>query len=193
MEKTIGNLAKAFVGESMARNRYTFYSKAAKNEGYEQLADIFLMTADNEREHAEWFFKLLIELRRKAGQTGDMTLEAEVPAVLGATAENLKAAIAGEHMENSKLYPGFADTAEKEGLADIASRIRAIAVAEKHHEERYAKLLREVEGRTVFRKKKKVYWVCRKCGYVHFGEEPPDNCPSCSHKRNFFELKNEEY
>ena len=194
MKETIRNLAKAFIGESQARNRYTIYSKIAGNEGFEQIAEIFLVTADNEREHAKWLFRLINELKGKSSEDmSEIEVEASAPTVLGSTAENLKAAMAGENYEHAKMYPGFADTAEKEGFPGIAKRLRAIARAEQHHEERYAKLLKEVEGKTVFRKEKKVFWVCRKCGYVHEGEEPPEKCPSCDHRSSYFQLKCEEY
>jgi rubrerythrin len=192
--KTIENLAKAFIGESQARNRYTFYAKIAKKEGFEQIAEIFLVTAENEREHAKWLFRLMSELKKRSGEKMDeIKVEAAAPTVLGNTAENLKAAIAGENYEYTQMYPGFADAAEKEGFPEIARRLRAIARAEQHHEGRYKKLLKEVEGNTVFKKEKKAYWVCRKCGYIHEGEEPPEECPSCGHPRNYFELKCEEY
>ncbi|RLE65340.1 MAG: rubrerythrin family protein [Thermoprotei archaeon] len=192
--KTIENLVKAFVGESQARNRYTFYAKVARKEGFEQIAEIFLITADNEKEHAETLFKLINELKKKSGENLDeIKVEIAAPTVLGNTIENLKAAIAGENYEHTKMYPEFADIAEKEGLPDIAARLRAIAVAEKHHEERYRKLLKEVEAGTVFKKEKAVWWVCRECGYIHFGTEPPEKCPSCGHPRSFFQVKCEEY
>jgi len=188
------NLAKAFVGESQARNRYTFYSKVARKEGFEQIAEIFLITAENEREHASWLFRLLGELGKKSGEMpSGIRVEAPVPTTLGTTAENLRAAISGENYEWTQMYPEFARVAEEEGLPEVAKRLRAIAVAEKHHEERYSKLLREVEGGTVFRKEKGVWWVCRECGYVHFGKEPPERCPSCDHERSFYQLKCEEY
>jgi rubrerythrin len=194
MNKTIENLAKAFVGESQARNRYTMYSKIAKNEGFEQIADIFLMTADNEREHATWFFRMLNELKSKEkGNLDEIKVEAAAPTTLGTTKENLKAAIAGENFEHSKLYPEFASTAENEGFKEIALRIRAIAIAETHHEERYQKLLKEVEAGTVFKKGDRIWWVCRECGYVHFGIEPPEKCPSCSHAKSFYQVKCEDY
>ncbi|RLI99638.1 MAG: rubrerythrin family protein [Candidatus Aenigmatarchaeota archaeon] len=193
MKKTIECLAKAFVGESQARNRYTFYAKIAKKEGFEKIAEIFLLTAENEREHAKWLFRLMNELKKKGERSSDsIEIEALVPLVLGDTKENLKAAIAGENYEHTKMYPEFASIAEKEGLEEIAKRLRAIAVAERHHEERYKKLLKEVERESVFKKKKAVYWVCRKCGYVHYGNEPPEHCPSCSHPKNYFELECEE-
>lgn len=192
--KTIENLAKAFVGESQARNRYTFYSKTARNEGFEQIAEIFLTTADNEREHAKWLIRLINELKQKSGEDlSEIQVEAGVPTVLGTTAENLRAAIAGENYEYTKMYPEFADVAQKEGFLEIAVRLRAIAKAEQHHEERYKKILAHVEAGTVFKKSKPVYWVCRECGYVHFGTEPPEKCPSCDHERSFYQLKCEEY
>ncbi|MFZ5993371.1 MAG: rubrerythrin [Thermodesulfobacteriota bacterium] len=194
MKKTIENLVKAFIGESQARNRYSFYSKIAKKEGFEQIAEIFLITAENEKEHASWLFKLINELKKKSAEKLDeITVEATAPTVLGTTAENLKAAIAGEHYEYTSMYPEFADTAENEGLPEIALRLRAIAKAEEHHEERYKKLLKEVEAGTVFRKEKEVAWVCRECGYVHFGTEPPEKCPSCDHERSYYQIKCEEY
>jgi rubrerythrin len=194
MENTIKNLVKAFIGESQARNRYTFYAKVAKQEGYEQIAEIFLITAENEKEHASNLFKLINELKKKSGERLDeISVEAAAPTILGSTAENLKAAIAGENYEHTKMYPEFAETAEKEGYPEIAERLRAIAKAEEHHEERYGKLLREVEAGTVFRKEKEVWWVCRECGYVYYGKEPPEKCPSCDHSRSYFQLKCEEY
>lgn len=194
MENTIENLVKAFIGESQARNRYTFYAKIAKKEGFEQIAGIFLITAENEKEHASNLFKLINELKKKSSEGLDeIKVEAVAPAVLGSTAENLKAAIAGENYEHTKMYPEFADVAETEGFPEIAERLRAIAKAEEHHEERYKKLLKEVQAGTFFKKEKDVWWVCRECGYIHFGKEPPEKCPSCDHPRSCFQLKCEEY
>jgi len=193
MEKTIENLTKAFIGESQARNRYTFYAKIAKKEGFEQISEIFLITAENEREHAKWLLRLINDLKKKDEDTNEISVETTAPITLGSTEENLKAAISGENYENTKMYPDFANVAEKEGLPEIAKRLRAIAIAEKHHEERFKKLLKEVENKTVFKKEKKVYWVCRKCGYIHEGKEPPEKCPSCDHPKSYFELKCEEY
>ncbi|MGC9346230.1 MAG: rubrerythrin [Candidatus Bathyarchaeales archaeon] len=194
MKNTIENLVKAFIGESQARNRYTFYAKTAKNEGFEQIAEIFLITAENEKEHASNLFKLINELKKKSSEKPDeIKVEAAAHTVHGSTVENLKAAIAGENYEYTEMYPEFADVAEKEGFPEIAARLRAIGKAEEHHEERYKKLLREVEAGTVFRKEKEVWWVCRECGYVHFGKEPPEKCPSCDHPRSYFQLKCEEY
>ena len=194
MKDTIKNLTKAFIGECQARNRYTFYAKIAQKEGFEQIADIFLITAENEREHGKWLFRLINELKKKSGEKLDkINVETESPTTLGNTAENLRSAIEGENYENTKMYPEFADVAEKEGFPEIASRLRAIAIAEKHHEERYKKLLKEVKNNSVFKKEKKIYWVCRKCGYIHEGKEPPEKCPSCGHPRSYFEVKCETY
>ncbi len=194
MKRTIENLTKAFIGESQARNRYTFYAKVAQKEGYDQIAEIFLITADNEREHAKWLFRLINDLKKKSNEDLDeIVVEAAAPTTLGTTVENLKAAISGENYEYTKMYPEFADVAEQEGFPEIATRLRAIAKAEEHHEERFKKLLREVESRTVFKKDRKVVWVCRKCGYVHEGEEPPEKCPSCNHEASYFQVKCEEY
>jgi len=194
MKKTIENLTKAFIGESMARNRYTFYAKIAQNEDLDQLAEIFLKTADNEREHAKWLLRLINELKGKiGGNLNEITVEASAPTTLSDTASNIKAAIAGERYENTEMYPGFADVAEKEGLPEIAKRLRAISKAEEHHEERYRKLLKELENGSLFKKENKVTWVCRKCSYTHEGEAPPEKCPSCDHESKYFEVKCEEY
>ncbi|MEQ9715408.1 MAG: rubrerythrin [Candidatus Asgardarchaeia archaeon] len=194
MMKTIENLVKAFIGESQARNRYTFYAKIAKKEGFEQIAEIFLITAENEKEHASSLFKMINELKKKSGEKLDeIKVEVVAPTVLGSTIENLKAAIAGENYEYTKMYPEFADIAEKEGFPEIAVKLRAIAKAEEHHEERFKKLLKEVEAGTVFKKEKETWWVCRECGYVHFGKEPPEVCPSCGHPKSYFQIKCEEY
>ncbi len=194
MKETIENLTKAFIGESQARNRYTMYAKVAQKEGFEQLAEIFLLTAENEREHAKWLFRLIQELKKKSdGSMNEINVDAAAPLILGTTAENLKAAIAGENYEYTEMYPGFAKVAEEQGFSEIADRLRAIAKAEMHHEERYKKLLAQVEGNTMFKKENKVYWMCRKCGYIHEGEQPPEKCPSCDHPTSYFEIKCEEY
>ncbi len=195
MNETIINLSKAYIGESLARNRYTCYAKIAKNEGYEQIADLFLLTAENEREHAKWLFYLITELKK------DLTISAtelelnnvEVPLILGNTIENLKSSINGEHYETTEMYPTFAKIAEKEGYPEIAERLYGIATAEKHHEERFKKLLSELENGTLFKKDEKVEWVCRKCGFVYLNEQPPEECPSCSHPSKYFEIKCEKY
>lgn len=188
MDKTIECLAKAFVGESQARNRYTFYAKVARNEGYEQIAAVFEETALQEKEHAKNLFKLIHDLGGK-----DIVIEAGVPEAFGTTAENLQAAINGENFEHTSMYPEFADIAEKEGHPEIAARLRAIAKAEEHHEERYGKLLETVKTGTTFKKDKEVWWVCRECGYMHHGKIPPAKCPSCDHATAFFQLKSEDY
>ncbi|UCG03847.1 MAG: rubrerythrin family protein [Candidatus Heimdallarchaeota archaeon] len=194
MNETIQNLAKAFIGESQARNRYSFYSKIAKKEGYEQIADIFLITADNEREHAKWLFRMINQLKENLSEDIDeLNVDGTVPLTLDNTLKNLEAAISGERYERETMYPEFAATAEREGFYDIATRLRAIGKAEEHHEERYTKLLKEIEGETVFKKVGKVQWVCKKCGYVHEGETPPTSCPSCDHPRNYFEMMCEQY
>ena len=194
MKKTIENLTKAFLGESQARNKYTFYAKIAKKEGFEQIAEVFLITAENEKEHASWLFKLINELKKKSCEKLDeIRVEVRVPRILGTTAENLKAAISGENYERTKMYPEFAEVAERENLPEIAKRLRAIAKAEEHHEERFRKLLKEVEAGTVFKKEREVWWVCRECGYIHFGKEPPERCLSCEHPKSFYQVKCEEY
>jgi len=194
MKATIENLVKAFIGESQARNRYTIYSKVARKEGFEQISEIFLITAENEKEHAETLFNLIMDLKRRSGEElSEIKVEAAAPLVLGNTIENLKAAISGENYEHTQMYPEFADVAERDGLPEVAARLRAIARAEEHHEERYRKLLKEVESNTVFRKDREVWWVCRECGYVHYGTEPPEVCPSCSHPKGYFQIKCEEY
>jgi rubrerythrin len=193
MSKTLENLTKAFIGESMARNRYTIYAKIAFKEGYDEISEIFLLTADNEREHAKWLFRMINDIKKKEGSPTEIKVEAEAPLILSNTIENIKGAIAGEHYEYTSMYPEFADTADKEGFKDVATRLRAIAVAEKHHEGRYKKLLKELQEGTFFKKKEKVVWVCRKCGYIHEGNEPPEECPSCNHEKAYFERECEVY
>ncbi|ADG13546.1 rubrerythrin [Methanocaldococcus infernus] len=193
MKETLINLAKAYVGESMARNRYTCFAKIAKQEGYEKIAEIFLLTAENEREHAKWLYYLATELKKKYNIDEPIKIEVEVPIVLGDTKENLKAAIEGESYEYESMYPEFAEIAEKEGLKEIADRLRAIAIAEKHHKERYEAILKALEEGKIYKKDEEVEWVCMKCGYVHKANEPPEECPSCSHPRKYFELRCEKF
>ncbi|MBU1934922.1 rubrerythrin family protein [Patescibacteria group bacterium] len=194
MNETIQNLTKAFIGESQARNRYTIYAKVAKKEGYEQMSEIFLTTADQEREHAKWLFRMINDLKKESSKNLDtINVDVGAPTIMSDTKENLKAAIAGEHYEYESMYPEFADTAEKEGYPDIAKRLRAIANAEEHHEERYKKLLKELEGGTVFKKAEETTWVCSKCGHTHTGNEAPDACPSCGHPTAYFQVKCENY
>ena len=194
MLKTIENLTKAFIGESQARNRYTIHAKIAQKEGYDQIGEIFLLSADNEREHAKWLFRLINELKKTSGEAIDeVTVEASAPTTLGTTADHLKAAIDGENHEHTSMYPGFADTAAEEGFPEIAARLRAIGRAEAHHEKRFAKLLKEVESGTAFKKDKDVTWTCRKCGYSHVGKEPPEKCPACDHPASYYQVECEEY
>ena len=194
MTQTLQNLAKAFIGESQARNRYAYYAKVAQKEGYEQIGGIFLETAEQEKTHAKRIFEHIQELKKKSkGEMDEIKVEASAPIIYGKTIDNLKAAIAGEHYEYSQMYPEFARVAEKEGLAKIAARLRAIAVAETHHEERYKKLLKVVSGKTVFKKTKSISWICRECGYTHFGKEAPKVCPSYDHPQAFYQVKCENY
>ncbi|MGZ4923594.1 MAG: rubrerythrin [Halobacteriota archaeon] len=194
MRQTVENLAKAFSGESMARNKYVSFSKIAKKEGFEQIAATFQLTADNEREHASWSSKLINALTAGEGEKLDsIKIDTTVSIPLGSTAANLRAAIEGELYEATTMYPQFADDADSEGLPEVAKRLRAIAVAEAHHAENYKKILAEVEAGTFFKKDQEVEWVCRECGYVHIGEEPPEKCPACDHDRAYYQLKCEAY
>jgi rubrerythrin len=179
--RTEKNLLTAFAGESQARNRYTYFASKAKKEGFEQISHIFEETANQEKEHAKRLFKLL--------EGGDVEIQAAFPAgVIGSTAENLKAAAAGEHYEWENMYPEFAKIARHEGLETIAKVFEAIAVAEKQHEKRYLGLLKNVEPDMVFKKDNKVVWRCRNCGYLHEGKEAPKACPACAHPQAHFEL-----
>jgi rubrerythrin len=193
MSTTLENLTKAYIGESQARNRYTFYAKIARNEGYDQIASIFEETANQEKEHAKNLFRLINSMNTPDLNVVAIKVEVEAPTVLGTTAENLESAIAGENFEHTKMYPEFAETADSENLPEIANRLRAIAKAEEHHEERYKKLLKEVTDGTVFKKDEEVVWVCRECGYAHKGKTPLVKCPSCDHATAFFQIKCEEY
>ena len=184
--RTEKNLLAAFAGESQARTRYTFFASAAKKEGYEQISAIFQETADNEKEHAELFFKLL--------KGGIVEITAGYPAgVIGSTSENLKEAAEGEKLEWGTLYPNFAEVAEEEGFKDSAKTFRMIAKVENYHERRYRKLLANVEQGKVFKKDKPIKWKCRNCGYVHEGSEAPERCPVCDHARSYFEVWCENY
>lgn len=194
MEETLKNLTKAFIGESMARNRYTMYAKIAKKEGFEQIAAVFDETASQEAEHAKWLLRHINEIEGKLGRTEkEVAVDAAAETTLGTTVDNLKAAIAGETYEYSTMYPDFADKAQEDGLSELASRLRAIAVAETHHEQRYTKLLEQVEAETAFKKDSETEWVCRKCGYQHKGTEPPGKCPACNHPTAYYQIKCETY
>jgi rubrerythrin len=184
--KTEKNLLAAFAGESQARNRYSFFSSKAKKEGYEQIAAIFQETADNEKEHAEIFFKHL--------QGSDVEITASYPAgVIGNTEENLLAAAEGEKMEWGTLYPDFERIAKEEGFPMVAHSFREIGKVEAYHERRYRKLLENVKKKKVFKKEKVIKWKCRNCGYVYEGKEAPDVCPACQHKQSYYEVWVENY
>lgn len=173
--KTEENLRQAFSGESQARNRYTFFASQAKKEGYEQIAAIFEETANNEKEHAKLWFKFL-----SGGSVGK-------------TEDNLKTAAAGENYEWTDMYKHMAETAEEEGFRDIAETMRRIAAVEKTHEERYLKLLKNVEENLVFQCAEETVWVCRNCGFVYVGKEAPAVCPACKHPQAYFERRAENY
>jgi rubrerythrin len=185
--KTEQNLLKAFAGESQARSRYTMFAKTAKKEGFEQIAAIFLETAEQEFEHAKTLFKYL-----ESGENLEIT--AMYPAgKVGTTAENLKAAAMGENEEWTELYPAFADIAEKEGFKEIATSFRMIAKVEAEHEKRYLKLLDNVKNNKVFEKEEEVEWMCRNCGYVHKGKKALKTCPACKHPEAYFEIHSVNY
>ncbi|NTV24270.1 MAG: rubrerythrin family protein [Nanoarchaeota archaeon] len=184
--ETEKNLLKAFAGESQARMRYTYFSSVAKKEGFEQMAELFLETAENEKEHAKIFFKYL--------QGGMVEITASYPAgMIGTTKENLLAAAEGEKEEYSLLYPSFSATAAKEGFPDIAYSFKAIAKIEELHEKRYRVLLENLEKGEVFKKDEKGRWVCRNCGHVFEGYEAPAMCPVCKHPQAFFEQEKINY
>ena len=171
--KTEQNLMTAFAGESQARNKYTYFASVAKKEGYEQIAEIFTETADNEKEHAKMWFK---ELKG-----------------IGTTAENLLHAAEGENYEWTDMYAKFADEAEEEGFKILAMKFRMVAAIEKSHEERYRKLLNNVEMQQVFAKSDEVMWVCRNCGHLVIGKKAPEVCPVCAHPKAYFEVRKENY
>ena len=184
--ETEKNLLKSFAGESQARNRYTYFASIARKEGYRQIEALFIETAENEREHAKRFFKFL--------EGGDLEITATYPAgKLGTTLENLKAAAAGENEEWTELYPAFAEKAKEEDFSEVVDAFTMIAKVEKEHEERYKKLVSNIERGAVFKKKNTVRWKCRNCGYVHEGSDAPDKCPACLHPQEYFELKEETY
>lgn len=187
MEKSIKgtqtekNLLKAFAGESQAKNRYEFASKVAKEEGYEQIAAIFMETALQEQQHAKRFFRFL--------EGGMVEITATYPGgKIDTTKTNLTDAAEGEHEEWTEIYPAFAKVAEEEGFLNISTAFKAIAISEKSHEARYRKLLENVMQDKVFIRDEKVFWYCRKCGYIHFGTKPLKNCPACLHPEAYFEI-----
>ena len=173
--KTYQNLMTAFAGESQARNKYTYFASAAKKEGYEQIAAIFEETANNEKEHAKMWFKLL-----NGG-------------AIPSTKENLKSAAEGENYEWTDMYDSFAKEAEEEGFKEIANKFRLVAAIEKEHEERYLKLLNNIASERVFDKEDTTVWVCRNCGYVHVGKTAPKVCPACNHPQAYFEMRSTNY
>ena len=184
--RTEQNLLKSFAGESQARSRYTFFASVAKKEGYEQIAGVFMETAEQEKEHAKRFFKFL--------EGGMVEITAAYPAgVIGTTAENLAAAAAGENEEWTDLYPTFADVADQEGFPVIAAVFRSIATVEAEHEKRYRALLARVEADKVFERDEEIEWQCRNCGYIHKGKKAPASCPSCAHPQAYFEPKKNNY
>jgi len=184
--QTEKNLLTSFAGESQARMRYTYFASVAKKEGYEQISAIFTETADQEKEHAKRMFKWL--------EGGMVEITASYPAgVIGTTAENLKAAAAGENEEWTTDYPHFADVADEEGFPAIAAMYRNIAIAEKAHEERYLAFLSNLENDSVFKKEEETVWQCRNCGFVHTGKEAPKACPACLHPQAHFEVKKTNY
>ncbi len=174
--QTEKNLMAAFAGESQARNKYSYYASKAKKEGYEQIAAIFTETADNEKEHAKMWFKYL-----EGGE-------------IGSTLQNLKDAAAGENYEWTDMYREFAEVAEKEGFVEIAAKFRLVGEVEKHHEERYRKLVENIEQNQVFTKDTGIHiWKCRNCGHIHIGEKAPELCPTCAHPKAYFELEAKNY
>jgi rubrerythrin len=184
--KTEKNLLAAFAGESQARNRYTYAASAARKEGLLQIAELFLETAENEKEHAKRFFTFL--------EGGMVEITAAYPAgVIGTTAENLKASAAGEKEEWGELYPTFAKTAKEEGFLEVAAAFTMIAKAEQAHEARFLRLLAALEGEKVFAREKGTQWKCRNCGYVHDGPAAPGKCPACLHPQEYFEIKDDNY
>ena len=184
--RTEKNLVTSFAGESQARMRYTYFAGVAKKEGYEQIAAIFMETADQEKEHAKRMFKWL--------EGGMVEITASYPAgVIGTTLENLQAAAAGKHEEWSLDYPKFADMADEEGFPEIALMYRNIAIAEKGHEERYQAFVNNIQNNAVFAREGEVVWQCRNCGFIYVGEKAPELCPACQHPQAYFEVKKENW
>jgi rubrerythrin len=184
--RTEKNLLASFAGESQARNRYTYFASAAKKEGYEQIAQIFLETAENEKEHAKLFFKFL--------EGGDVEILAGYPAgVIGDTKANLEASAAGEHHEWTSIYADFNNIAKEEGFSEIARTFEQIAKVEKYHEARYRALVKNIGNNEVFAKKTPVKWHCINCGYVYEGQAAPKMCPACQHPQSYFEVLAENY
>jgi len=180
------NLLKAFAGESQARNRYTYFAKVARKDGFEQIAALFEETAENELSHAKQFFSFL--------EGGPVEITAIYPGgKIGNTSENLKASAMGEQEEWSQLYPEFERVAREEGFKEVANAFKLIARIEAEHEIRFRRLFENIESGKVFEREEKVRWKCRKCGYVHEGTKPLENCPACNHPKSYFELKESNY
>lgn len=195
MNRLIEALSKAYVGESQARMRYTEYAKTAKKEGYIQIQEVFLETADQEKTHGKNYFRMVQKVLKKIGESVSMinVNNVDIPLVSGTTVENLKASAAGEHHEHTELYPEIAKIAKEEGYPKIAAQILGIAKAEEHHEDRFKKLLEQLEKGSVFKKDGEVWWLCMECGYWHHGKEPPKMCPSCNHPSAYFKVMDEYY
>lgn len=183
--KTEQNLINAFAGESQARNRYEFYAKTAKKEGYEQISEIFCMTAENEKEHAKLFYEYVVDTMGH--------VDSVYPFTLGTTEENLKSAIDGEHEEWAILYAEAEKTAREEGFDEIADTFHHVINAETHHENRFKKLLENIQNDAVFKKDEEVTWMCRKCGFLCNGKCAPNKCPNCEHPQSYFEILCENY
>jgi rubrerythrin len=184
--RTEKNLLAAFAGESQARNRYTYFASAARKEGFEQIANIFLETAENEKEHAKVFYKHL--------EGGDVEITATYPAgVIADAKRNLEAAAAGENLEWTTIYSDFAKIAGDEGFSEVASSFEQISKVEKFHESRYRKLIKNIENKEVFKKKTPIKWHCMNCGYIYEGTEAPKECPACKHPRSYYEVLAENY
>ena len=179
--QTEKNLLASFAGEGQARNRYTYWASVAKKEGYHQISYIFELTANQEKEHAERFFKFL--------EGGEVEIQGTFPAgVIGTTLENLQEAGQNEHEEGDELYPRFAEIAQEEGFPEIAALWRSVSIAERAHEKRYLELANNIITGKVFKREENVVWQCRNCGYIMTGKEPPQKCPSCDHPQGYFEL-----
>lgn len=194
MKKTIENLAKAFAGESQARNRYTIYASVARKAWFQQIANVFLETAEQEKEHAESFFKMMQAfVAQEWGEMPSIDIETTTMIRFWDTLTNLETSVAWEHEERWEMYPDFAKIAREEWFPQFAAKIEAISVAEKHHEERFKKLLDLVKSELVLKRDEEIYWTCIKCGYVRKGKQPPVECPSCGHDSGYFIKQNEDY
>lgn len=190
--ETAINLMRAFAGESQARNRYYFAASVADKEGYKQIKDVFIETAENERAHAKVFYNLIVE-----GFQGQLPINIDIsagyPVVSGTTLDQLQGGFEGEHEEFAVIYPAFANVAEDEGFPEVANAFRLIANIEKHHEERFRQLYENVKNNTVFYKDQKVQWICSNCGHIHEGTDAPALCPACKHPQSYFKIFTEAF